>query len=139
MAFAYSYNDEEYNEGGFKTIEDALEQALENNDTEELVRDGYIFVYVGKELPYTDNGSDIFWRMIEHFQEMAHSESEYCNEDYLENIKDDDREWIEEKLDNLWDEFKNRIKESPPFYSVVDVNKYKICIDGTYEEVEYEK
>lgn len=134
--YTFSYNSEDYNNGTFPTVEEALDEAKERwfdcHDASDSV-DGRVDVYIGEAEYYTD-GIFVDY-IIEQQQQDAYSEMGEYAEDYLEDITKEEKAILQERLDKVWNEFKKEFNHEARFYNVVNEKKYEFNI---YSE-EFEK
>ncbi|WP_373079140.1 hypothetical protein [Fusobacterium varium] len=134
--YTFSYNGEDYNDGTFPTIEEALEEAkecwFERYDISDS-EDGCIDIYIGEAEYYTD-GIFVDY-IIEQQQQDAYSEMGECAEDYLEDITKEEKAILQERLNKVWNEFKKEFNHEATFYTVANEEKYEFNI---YSE-EFEK
>ena len=127
--YTFSYNGEDYNNGTFSTIEEALEEAkecwFERYDISDSA-DGYIDIYIGEAEYYTDG---IFVDgIIEQQQQDAYSEMGECAEDYLEDITDEEKDILQERLNEVWKEFKKEFNHEARFFKIINEKKYEFNI-----------
>lgn len=127
--YSFSYNDEDYSNETFSTIEEALDEAKECwfecydiSDSE----DGYIDIYIGEAEYYTD-GIFVDY-IIEQQQQDAYSEMGEYAEDYLEDITKEEKAILQERLNKVWNEFKKEFNHEARFYNVVNEKKYEFNI-----------
>lgn len=130
---AYSFNGENY-QGGYDTIEEIIKDLIDCSN----LKDGDI-IYIGSERPYSDCGSNAYDAIIDHFREAAYDVGGEYAEYYLDTINPEHQKFLEDKLDNIWEEFKKLINEEEPFFTVSNALKYRIYIDGKYEVLEDNK
>lgn len=127
--YTFSYNGEDYNNGTFSTIEEALDEAkecwFERYDISDSA-DGYIDIYIGEAEYYTDG---IFVDgIIEQQQQDAYSEMGECAEDYLEDITDEEKDILQERLNEVWKEFKKEFNHEARFFKIINEKKYEFNI-----------
>ncbi|MGN0943662.1 hypothetical protein [Fusobacterium varium] len=127
--YAFSYNDEDYSNETFSTIEEALEEAkecwFERYDISDSA-DGYIDIYIG-EAEYYKDGIYVDG-IIEQQQQDAYSEMGECAEDYLESITDEEKDILQERLNKVWKEFKKEFKHEARFFKIINEKKYEFNI-----------
>lgn len=130
--YAWAFGDEWTSYDFLDTVEKALSDAVENID-DNIERDEkgeFVYVGIGKSIPYEDRicARDI----IDDMRDKAVSECmENFADDYLENV---DTTWLQEKLDEIWLEFKKRENVQPAFGYIEDDKLYKVYVvnDGHY-------
>lgn len=134
--YTFSYNGEDYNNGTFPTVEEALDEAKECwfdcHDASDSV-DGRVDVYIGEAEYYTD-GLFVDY-IIEQQQEEAYNECGEWAETYLDDITKEEKDILEERLNKVWNEFKKEFNHEATFYTVANEKKYEFNI---YSE-EFEK
>ena len=137
----YNYTNYDMSVGIQEGLESIIASVLSEEEVElELFDVGtkpHIFIYIGEAMDYVDKGSSFTHHLIEGMQEDAYNESEYA-EGYLDMLTEEQYNYLASKLDVLWEDFKKFAEIKSPFYYVKNVKKYKVYIDGSYEEVEYE-
>lgn len=113
------------------TIEEAVEILIDNiDDKDYLYQDdkGIFFIgFIGEAEAYEDTiDVDL---VIENLQNQAlYDDPEDYADNYLENISEENKEWLQNKLDEIWQEFKRREKINSPYFTSNNIKKYKIYI-----------
>lgn len=113
------------------TIEEAVEILIDNiDDKDYLYQDdkGTFFIgFIGEAEAYEDTiDVDL---VIENLQNQAlYDDPEDYADNYLENISEENKEWLQNKLDEIWQEFKRREKINSPYFTSNNIKKYKIYI-----------
>ena len=113
------------------TIEEAVEILIDNiDDKDYLYQDdkGIFFIgFIGEAEAYEDTiDVDL---VIENLQNQAlYDDPEDYADNYLENISEENKEWLQNKLDEIWQEFKRREEINSPYFTSNNIKKYKIYI-----------
>lgn len=113
------------------TIEEAVEILIDNIDDKDYFyqdNKGIFFIgFIGEAEAYEDT-IDVDW-VIENLQNQAlYDDPEDYADNYLENISEENKEWLQNKLDEIWQEFKRREKINSPYFTSNNIKKYKIYI-----------
>lgn len=113
------------------TIEEAISTLINNlDDKDYLYQDdeGTFFIgFIGEVEAYEDT-IDVDW-VIENLQNQAlYDDPEDYAENYLENISEKNKKWLQDKLDEIWQEFKRREEINSPYFTSKNIKKYKIYI-----------
>lgn len=127
--YAFSYDGEYYNDEEHSTREEALEYAKEHwreyNHEDDLI-DGYLDVYIGEAEYYKD---ELFVDgIIEQQQQDAYNECGEYAEDYLDDITNEEKAILEERLNKVWKEFKKEFNLEANFFTVINDKKYEFNI-----------
>ena len=113
------------------TLEEAILKLIDNiDDKDYLYQDdkGTFFIgFIGEAEAYEDTiDVDL---VIENLQNQAlYDDPEDYADNYLENISEENKEWLQNKLDEIWQEFKRREKINSPYFTSNNIKKYKIYI-----------
>lgn len=84
------------------------------------------YIYIGEAEYYTDG---LFVDgIIEQQQQDAYSEYGESTETYLENITDEEKDILQERLNKVWKEFKKEFNHEATFYTVANEKKYEFNI-----------
>lgn len=113
------------------TIEEAISTLINNlDDKDYLYQDGkgtFFIGFIGEAEAYEDT-IDVDW-VIENLQNQAlYDDPEDYAENYLENISEKNKKWLQNKLDEIWQEFKRREKINSPYFTSNNIKKYKIYV-----------
>lgn len=128
------------------TIEEAISTLINNlDDKDYLYQDdkGTFFIgFIGEAEAYEDT-IDVDW-VIENLQNQAlYDDPEDYAENYLENISEKNKKWLQDKLDEIWQEFKRREEITSPYFTSKNIKKYKIYIkeiaEFNYKLISYEE
>lgn len=128
------------------TIEEAISTLINNiDDKDYLYQDdkGTFFIgFIGEAEAYEDT-IDVDW-VIENLQNQAlYDDPEDYAENYLENISEKNKKWLQNKLDEIWQEFKRREKINSPYFTSNNIKKYKIYVkeiaEFNYKLISYEE
>ncbi|MEJ6467341.1 hypothetical protein [Fusobacterium ulcerans] len=127
--YVFSYDDEYYNDEDHSTREKALEYAKKhwreyNRETD--LMDGYLEIYIGEAKYYKDSldVSDI----IERQQDIAWDNLGEGAETYLDDVVDEKKSILEERLNKVWNEFKEEFKIDKSHYEIVASQKHEFNI-----------
>lgn len=127
--YVFSYDGEYYNDEDHSTREKALEYAKkhwrEYNHETDLI-DGYLDIYIG-EAEYYKDSLDVSY-IIEMQQDIAWDNLGEGAETYLDDIVDEEKSILEERLNKVWNEFKKEFAHEARFYNVVNEKKYEFNI-----------
>lgn len=124
--WCYSYNAENF-EGNFETKEDAIEEATiyynDYHDDEEENEHKKI-IYIGKPKPVT-----ISFNVDSILEDIAENAFEQCgeySEGYLDNVKIEDGNILEERLHKEILKWMDEFNYKPHFWRVKDVEEVEI-------------
>lgn len=113
------------------TIEEAISTLINNlDDKDYLYQDdkGTFFIGFIGEVEACEDTIDVDW-VIENLQNQAlYDDPEDYAENYLENISEKNKKWLQDKLDEIWQEFKRREEINSPYFTSKNIKKYKIYI-----------
>ena len=123
-----TYSDD-WTHGIFDTKEEAIQDALEYIDFFKKLSHGNSIIHVG-QCEYVPLRTDADPDRI-----MEELDDKYCDEsgcDYYiyEGVTDEERQWLEDKLSDLMNEFHQKIGLNPSWFKVfameeIDLNDYK--------------
>lgn len=128
------------------TLEEAILTLIDNiDDKDYLYQDdkGTFFIgFIGEAESYEDT-IDVDW-VIENLQNQAlYDDPDDYSENYLENISEENKKWLQNKLDEIWQEFKRREEINSPYFTSNNIKKYKIYIkeiaEFNYKLISYEE
>lgn len=128
------------------TLEEAILTLIDNiDDKDYLYQDdkGTFFIgFIGEAESYEDT-IDVDW-VIENLQNQAlYDDLDDYSENYLENISEENKKWLQNKLDEIWQEFKRREEINSPYFTSNNIKKYKIYIkeiaEFNYKLISYEE
>ena len=103
MKYVYSLEDEQYFEGSnIFNVRKIINIAMEENNIEDYVEDGFFQLYIAEKEDFEPSIS--IDKVIEDLQEQVYDELD--DEDYLENLKDKEKEELEESLNLVLKIFK---------------------------------
>ncbi|MGM9519766.1 MAG: hypothetical protein ACI3WS_03725 [Phascolarctobacterium sp.] len=118
--FSYSFDGERY-EGWFDSIEEALNEAREEvKDYPEGAED----VYIGRVYEYEPYVDAV--RVIELVQYDAMVEADDAARFYLDNVKKEDWQKLEEMLTETFNKWAAETGNEPNFFTVEDVQEYSL-------------
>lgn len=127
----YYFDVSSHNYGWYDVLDaysekEVIEYIIDDLTNEEYAEEKFN-IEIGLRKDYEDylSAEDI----IEDMQVQAYDESDY-GIDYLQNIKNEDIDWFQDELDKLWIEFKNKIKETPPFYERLTCKNYRAHVNN---------
>lgn len=127
----YYFDVSSHNYGWYDVLDaysekEVIEYIIDDLTNEEYAEEKFN-IEIGLRKDYEDylSAEDI----IEDMQVQAYDESDY-GIDYLQNIKKEDIDWFQDKLDKLWIEFKNKIKETPPFHERLTCKNYRAHVNN---------
>lgn len=127
----YYFDVSSHNYGWYDVLDAYSEKEVIKYIIDDLTNEEYaeekFNIEIGLRKDYEDylSAEDI----IEDMQVQAYDESDY-GIDYLQNIKKEDIDWFQDKLDKLWIEFKNKIKETPPFHERLTCKNYRAHVNN---------
>lgn len=120
MEGRWTFNESEdglWSNEDFETIEEAIDAAKEYFCSEQEV------MYIGRcevvSLPIYIDVDDIFEQLNEHYSEDCFEYDDYLFED----VKKEDREWLEGKLQDLMVEFYKKTGIKSEQYTMINVEK----------------
>lgn len=127
--YVFSYDGEYYNDEDHSTREKALEYAKKHwreYNCETDLMDGYLEIYIGEAKYYKDSldVSDI----IERQQDIAWDNLGEGAETYLDDVVDEKKSILEERLNKVWNEFKEEFKIDKSHYEIVASQKHEFNI-----------
>lgn len=118
-------------------IMDVILAAIDDNELIEFLEceDGklYFDITIGNCNWYEDNinTNDI----LEYLSNKCYEESEDLEiRDYLKNINQKNIYWLQEKLDELWKEFKEKAKIYSPFFTFSNEHDYRVYLEKVNED-----
>lgn len=127
----YYFDVSSHNYGWYDVLDaysekEVIEYIIDDLTNEEYAEEKFN-IEIGLRKDYEDylSAEDI----IEDMQVQAYDESDY-GIDYLQNIKKEDIDWFQDELDKLWIEFKNKIKEAPPFHERLTCKNYRAHVNN---------
>lgn len=127
----YYFDVSSHNYGWYDVLDaysekEVIEYIIDDLTNEEYAEEKFN-IEIGLRKDYEDylSAEDI----IEDMQVQAYDESDY-GIDYLQNIKKEDIDWFQDELDKLWIEFKNKIKETPPFHERLTCKNYRAHVNN---------
>lgn len=115
----FSYDGEKYHCEGHTTREEVLKYAKENwRDYVEVdnIPDGDLSIYIAEAIDYTD-GLNIEY-ILEDLVEEAYNENGEVADGYLEDITKEQQAILEERLNKIWNEFKEEFGIKANFYTI---------------------
>lgn len=128
------------------TLEEAILALINNLDDKDYFYEddkGIFFIgFIGEVEAYEDT-IDVDW-VIENLQNQAlYDDPEDYADNYLENISEKNKKWLQDKLDEIWQEFKRREEINSPYFTSKNIKKYKIYIkeiaEFNYKLISYEE
>lgn len=126
-----------------ETIEEVIKDLVYNlNEEDILINNGNKTIEVNIGIPeYYQDFIDAE-NILDDLYDKAFSESEYA-EEYLSNVSEDGIEWLQNKLNELWDEFKKRENIKSPFFYIQKERTFIVYIEEveqySYEILHYEE
>jgi hypothetical protein len=109
--------------------------AMEQNNIEDYVEDGFFQLYIAEKEDFEPNIS--VDKVIEDLQEQVYDELD--DEDYLENLKDKEKEELEESLNLVLKRFLKKYNLKPNNYLVKNKKCFLVRSDGkVYNETNCE-
>lgn len=117
--YVFSYDGEKYHCEGHTTREEVLKYAKENwRDYVEVdnIPDGDLSIYIAEAIDYTD-GLNIEY-ILEDLVEEAYNENGEVADGYLEDITKEQQAILEERLNKIWNEFKEEFGIKANFYTI---------------------
>lgn len=128
------------------TIEEAIEILLNNLDDKDYFYEdnkGTFFIgFIGEAEAYEDT-INVDW-VIENLQNQAsYDDPDDYADNYLENISEKNKKWLQDKLDEIWQEFKRREEINSPYFTSNNIKKHKIYVkeisEFNYKLISYEE
>ncbi|MGL6065020.1 MAG: hypothetical protein ACRC0S_08050 [Fusobacteriaceae bacterium] len=131
--YAWSFNEEYYNSIAGDEIAVVIENLFKDNEfCEEFEKNDSVVVFMGEATYYEDTGSDIYYYMIEYFQERAFETVDEFSEGYLDNIPKESEQLLKKELDKAWNKFINSGDIKARFFKCSNIKKLKIYPNGEY-------
>ena len=136
MKYVYSLDDDQYFEcSNIMNVRKIINIAMEENNIEEYVEDGFFQLYIAEKEDFEPSIS--IDKVIEDLQEQVYDELD--DEDYLENLKDKEKEELEESLNLVLKRFLKKYNLKPNNYLVKNKKCFLVRSDGkVYDETNYE-
>ena len=136
MKYVYSLDDEQYFEGSnIMNIRKIINIALEENDIEDYVENGFFQLYIAEKEDFEPSIS--IDKVIEDLQEQVYDELD--DEDYLENLNEKEKNELEESLNLVLKRFLKRYDLKPNNYLVKNKKCFLVRSDGkVYNETNCE-
>ena len=114
--YAWS-NDEEHYDGYYKTVEDAIGEAIACGEEGDI--------WIGEIVEY-DNFSINVDKVIEDVCQVACEEVGEFAEGWLYKIPEEQEKELEEELNKVWNNWIKKYKLEPQFFTVENVKKYDL-------------
>jgi len=136
MKYVYSLDDDQYFEcSNIMNVRKIINIAMEQNNIEDYVEDGFFQLYIAEKEDFEPNIS--VDKVIEDLQEQVYDELD--DEDYLENLKDKEKEELEESLNLVLKRFLKKYNLKPNNYLVKNKKCFLVRSDGkVYNETNCE-
>ena len=139
MYKVYAFNEESFEIAEGNTIKEVINVAIDNINEDYIVEENgkkIIYITIGEGTDYEDViDVDYF---IDEIRERAYSEYTEDGLEYLDNISEESKKWLNDKLYAVWDEFKKREKIGAPFYHIDNEKTYKVYLKQIEECWKYE-
>lgn len=120
MAYAYSFNGEDFGNSGYDSIEEALKDAKKDANG---FNDKPRWCFIGEQVEFQPKiDADT---IIEQLQGSADEFSEYAD-DYLEDVSDKERKELEESLQKVFDEWEERTGNKATFFQIENSKMYSL-------------
>jgi len=121
MAYAYSFDGEDFGNCGYDSIEEALKDAKKDA---KLFSDHPIYCFVGEQIEFKPkiDADMIFDQLKDSADDFAY---EYA-EDYLTGISAEVKKQLEESLQKVFDEWAERTGNKATFFRVEGSKKYSL-------------
>lgn len=136
MKYVYSLDDDQYFEcSNIMNVRKIINIAMEENNIEDYVEVGFFQLYIAEKEDFEPSIS--IDKVIEDLQEQVYDELD--DEDYLENLKDKEKEELEESLNLVLKRFLKKYNLKPNNYLVKNKKCFLVRSDGkVYDETNYE-
>ena len=115
--YAWSENEEEFNNGTFDSIEEALEDAEEYVDPSQSV-------YIGKVKDIGARDMINVGAFLNDAGEMVHELCGEVSQDFLNKVTKQQEQLLKDKLIGVFDEWLIETKNVPTFFAVVETKLY---------------
>lgn len=139
MYKVYSFNEEDFEIAEKNTIEEVINEAIYNINNDYIVEENgelIIYITIGEGTDYADViDVDYF---IDEIRERAYSTYTEYGLEYLENISEKSKKWLNDKLYEVWEEFKKKEKIGAPFYHIDNDKVFKVYLKEINEGISYE-
>ena len=137
MKYVYSLDDEQYFESSnIFNVRKIINITMEENNIEDYVEDGFFQLYIAEKEDFEPSIS--IDKVIEDLQEQVYDELD--DEDYLENLKDKEKEELEESLNLVLKRFLKKYNLKPNNYLVKNKKCFLVRSDGkVYDETDCEE
>lgn len=139
MYKVYSFNEEDFEIAEKNTIEEVINEAIYNINNDYIVEENgelIIYITIGEGTDYVDViDVDYF---IDEIRERAYSTYTEYGLEYLENISEKSKKWLNDKLYEVWEEFKKKEKIGAPFYHIDNGKVFKVYLKEINEGISYE-
>ena len=139
MYKVYAFNEESFEIAEGNTTKEVINEAIDNINEDYIIEENgkkIIYITIGEGTDYEDViDVDYF---IDEIRERAYSEYTEDGLEYLDNISEESKKWLNDKLYAVWDEFKKREKIGAPFYHIDNEKTYKIYLKQIEECWKYE-
>lgn len=118
--YTYSF-DGEFFYDEFDSIDEAIDQAKEDYDEEEPLKE----VYVGEAVPFVAHifADDVIEQIISNACNEVNSE---CVGDYLNDVPKDSIKELENGLNEVYEKWEKKYGMEPGFSRVINVKRYEI-------------
>lgn len=136
MKYVYSLDDDQYFEcSNIFNVRKIINIAMEQNNIEDYVENGFFQLYIAEKEEFEPSIS--IDKVIEDLQEQVYDELD--DEDYLENLKDKEKEELEESLNLVLKRFLKKYNLKPNNYLVKNKKYFFVRSDGkVYNETNCE-
>ncbi len=122
MAYAYSFNAIDFNNSGFKSIEEALKAAKE--DVAGYSENKPKKCFIGEQIEFQPeiDVEDIIGQLQDNADDFG---GEYAG-DYLKNVTDTEAKQLGEALQKVFDEWEEKTKNKATFFQIDDYKEYSL-------------
>lgn len=136
MKYVYSLDDDQYFEcSNIMNVRKIINIAMEQNNIEDYVENDFFQLYIAEKEKFEPSIS--VDKVIEDLQEQVYDELD--DEDYLENLKDKEKEELEESLNLVLKRFFKKYNLKPNNYLVKNKKCFLVRSDGkVYDEIDCE-
>jgi hypothetical protein len=121
MAYAYSFDGEDFGNCGYESIEEALKDAKKDAGSfnEKPLR---CFIAEQVEFKPKIDADMIFEQLQDSADDFA---SEY-SDDYLKYVSDEEKKDLEESMQKVFEEWAEKTANKPEFFQIEDSKKYSL-------------